>query len=121
MAGASTDFFELWRTLFQNWESQANAVLSRASQQEGFGREMNRALGVSLQMQAAFNEAVEKAMAGMNLPTRTELTRLSEQLTGIDAKLDRLMAAQQLDPAAGADEPRKPARTRRPNGEGARS
>ena len=115
MPGKSGDVFEVWRSLVQQWETQANATLNETTGNQKFGREMNRYLTTGLQMQNAFNEAVEKGLAALNLPSRGEIARLGEKLDSIDRKLDRLLEAQQLQPVSDSGRPTpKPARSRRP-------
>ena len=117
MSDASGDLFGIWRTLMQQWESQTNAALNEITGNEVFSREMNRQMSVGLKMQAAFNEAVEKALKTLNMPSRDDVARLAAQLATIERKLDALAArAPGTVPAA----PRaKARRTRRPPGEGA--
>ena len=116
MADAAGDPFGMWRTLMQQWETQANAALTEITGKEEFSREMNRTMSVTLQLQAAFNEAVEKALTTFNMPSKDDVARLSDRLGTIEAKLDVLLAAQAANAPA-----RPPAarvkRTRRPPGE----
>ena len=111
MADATGDLFGIWRNLMQQWESQTNAAITELTKKEEFSREMNRAMSVNLRMQAAFNEAVEKALATLNLPSRDDLARVSERLVAIERKLDLL-----ADKAGVTDVPPpiKAKRTRRP-------
>jgi hypothetical protein len=108
------DPFGVWRTLMQQWEAQANAALTEATGNEAFSREMNRTMAAGLKVQAAFNEAVEKALKTLNLPSRDDIARLADQLSAVERKLDALASGQ----AQVSSTPRpKAARTRRPPGE----
>src|SRR3569623_278113 len=80
VAKEAGDFFDIWRSLLQQWDAQANETLTKLTGQESFSREMNRAMGANLQMQAAFNDAVTKALVTLNLPSRADLARVAEQL-----------------------------------------
>ena len=120
MAKEAGDFFGVWRTLLQQWDAQANESLTKMTGQESFSRDMNRAMGLNLQMQAAFNEAVEKALVALNLPSRADVARLAEQLNAIERKLDALKTPDAPDAPAGPKGSR-PARTRRPPSEGVSS
>ena len=112
---AKGDLFGIWRTLMQQWETQANAALTEMTGNEAFSREMNRSMAGSLRMQAAFNEAVEKALATLNLPSRDDVARLAAQLSAIERKLD-LLAADQPGSETAPPAPQV-RRTRRPPGE----
>ncbi len=116
MAKETDDLFSVWRSLLQQWDAQANETLTKVTGQESFSREMNRAMALNLKMQGAFNEAVEKALVALNLPSRADVARLAEQLHTIERKLDALKAAPSLEPPA-MPRTARPARTRRPPGE----
>jgi hypothetical protein len=116
VAKEAGDFFGIWRSLLQQWDAQANETLTKLTGQESFSREMNRAMGANLRMQAAFNEAVTKALVTLNLPSRADLARVAEQLNTIERKIDALRAGELSDTPAAPRVPR-PARTRRPPNE----
>jgi hypothetical protein len=120
MAKEAGDYFGVWRSMLQQWDAQTNEALGKVTGQEAFSREVNRAMAANLQMQAAFNEAVEKGLAALNLPSRADVARLAEQLNAIERKLDALRAAQPPAPPATTTAAR-PARTRRPPDERASS
>lgn len=115
MAKEADDFFGIWRSMLQQWDARTNETLTKVTGQESFSRDMNRAMGMSLQMQAAFNEAVDKALVALNMPSRADVARLAEQLNSIERKLDALRAP---EPAVQPAAPRaaRPARTRKPPG-----
>jgi hypothetical protein len=118
VANGADDLFGVWRTLLQQWETQANAAINSVTGQEGFSREMNRSMSAALQMQAAFNEAVNKALATFNLPSRDDVARLSEQIRALERKIDALAEPTGSNGAgpngAAPVPPKRPARTRRP-------
>jgi len=120
MAEPASDLFGIWRTLMQQWETQANAALTGLTGKEEFSREMNRSMAVTLRMQAAFNEAVDKALTTFNLPSKDDLARVSDRIGVIEMKLDALLAAAAAPPRAGGEPadgpPPRVRRTRRPPG-----
>lgn len=120
MANEAGDFFGIWRSLLQQWDARANETLTKVTGQESFSREVNRAMALNLQMQAAFNEAVDKALMALNMPSRADVARLAEQLNSIERKLDALKAAGPSDTPP-APKAARAARTRRPPGEGGSS
>jgi len=111
---ATGDLFGIWRTLMQQWETQTNAALTEITGKEEFSREMNRAMTVNLKLQAAFNEAVDKALTTLNMPSKDDVARLSDQLTAVERKLDALAAQAGV---ANGPAPVRVKRTRRPPGE----
>jgi endonuclease/exonuclease/phosphatase (EEP) superfamily protein YafD len=114
------DFFAIWRSLLQQWDTKANETLTKVTGQESFSREVNRAMALNLQMQAAFNEAVDKALVALNMPSRADVARLAEQLISIERKLDALKAPAPSETPA-ARKAARPSRTRKPPGEGGSS
>jgi hypothetical protein len=119
VANGADDLFGIWRSLLQQWESQTNAALGKVTGEEAFSREMHRNMAVGLKLQAAFNEAVEKALSTLNLPSRDDIARLSEQIRVLEAKIDTLTPAK---PNGEAPSPKaRTARTRRPPNAGART
>jgi hypothetical protein len=116
MANADGDLFGIWRMLIQHWETQTNAALSDLTGSEAFSREMNRHMAGALKMQSAFNEAVERALKTLNLPSRDDVARLAAQLASIERKLDAL--AGKPPGAVLAAPPVQARRTRRPPTEG---
>jgi len=115
VAKETGDLFGIWRTMMQQWETQTNAALTELSGKEEFSREMNRSMAVTLKLQAAFNEAVEKGLATFNMPSRDDLARVADRIAAVEMKLDALLAAvappQPVAPQSTAR------RTRRPPGE----
>src|SRR5262249_12721400 len=93
LASGADDLFGGWRTLLQRWGTQADTATNSVTGQEGFSREMNRSVSAALQMQAAFNEAVNKALVTFNLPSRDDIARLSEQIRALERKVDALADA----------------------------
>jgi len=116
VADATSDPFGMWRTLMQQWETQANAALTEVTGKEEFSREMNRMMAVTLKLQGAFNEGVEKALTTFNMPSKDDVARLSDRLGVIEAKLDTLLAAQ-ATPTPAPSPATRAKRTRRPPGE----
>lgn len=114
MPDKDTDFFDIWRSMIQEWESQTNAALGKVTEQEAFGRVVGQATNASLKLQSAFNSAVERSLTGMNLPSRGELLRLGDKLDAIERKLDALLEGRAAAaPKAPASPPARK-RTRRP-------
>jgi len=115
VAKETGDLFGIWRTMMQQWETQTNAALTELAGKEEFSREMNRSMAVTLKLQAAFNEAVEKALVTFNMPSKDDVARVAERIAAVEAKLDALLAA--VSPPQPATSRSTARRTRRPPGE----
>jgi len=116
VAEATGDLFGIWRTLMQQWETQTNAAITEISGKEEFSREMNRSMAVTLRLQAAFNEAVEKALTTFNMPSKDDVARVAERVAAVEMKLDALLAAV-TPPTPASPSATRARRTRRPPGE----
>ena len=109
------DPLNLWRDALGQWENRANQVANQEMKSEDFARATNALLGMSLGLQQALGKANTALLKELNLPSRGELLELGERLQRIEDQLGqiaRLLGAQ--NPAAKADAPAMPPRTRRP-------
>lgn len=82
-----------FRDMLGQWEKMANSFGNDAMKREEFARGMQGATAASLQMQAAFKETMEKALAAANLPTRTDVAALAARIDAIEATLARIEGA----------------------------
>lgn len=115
MATENNPFVDAWRSMLQQWEAEANKSLTEAIGREDSAKMLNGALRGALQMQSAFTEAMEKSLAALNLPTRSDVLRLSEQIGALERKIDALTEGSARDtPEAQSITPlrSRPARTR---------
>ncbi len=126
MPDKETDLAAMWRRFLGDMETGVNAFAGKAMESEGFSRMMNQTGGLSMAAQKAFGEAMEKYLAGMNLPSRAQLASFGDRLQAIENHLFEIKAtlhemgragAASEDGAASAP---KPPRTRRPATDGQR-
>ena len=82
-----------FRDMLGQWEKMANSFGNDAMKREEFARGMQGATAASLQMQGAFKETMEKALAAANLPTRSDVAALAARVDAIEATLARIEAA----------------------------
>jgi SMC interacting uncharacterized protein involved in chromosome segregation len=101
----------LWREMLGQWERGLNTVANEAAGSSEFSRAMHQATATGLRMQQAAGEAMEKALAALNLPSRNDILALHERLGRIEAAIERLTPAPAEAPPAAATP-----RTRRPPG-----
>lgn len=117
---SASDPGAFFRDMLGQWEKMANSFGNDAMKREEFARGMQGATAASLQMQAAFKEQTEKALAAANLPTRSDMEALARRIDGIEASLARIEAALGANGSAKASPKKdKPTRGRKPPAEGA--
>jgi hypothetical protein len=101
-------------------EKQLNTFSNQAMGSEEFSRIMGQMTGASAGAKKAFGDFMEKYLAAMNLPSRSELIDLGERLHNIEGRLNDIMSLLQRvhadvasTDAAARGAPRPP-RTKRP-------
>ena len=120
MANKGTDPMQMWHTFLGDMEKQMNSMGTQALGSEEFSRFMGQMTGASAGAKKAFGDFMEKYLATMNLPSRSELIDLGERMHNIEGRLNDIMTLLQkvhsdvvaADQAASGT-PRPP-RTKRP-------
>lgn len=92
-AGAAPDPFAAWKALYQTGEETWTTMLEQMMGNQAFVQAMGQYLENSLKAQEVARKAVETNLSTMNLPTKSDLTRLASQIVALDAKLDDLAEA----------------------------
>jgi hypothetical protein len=113
MATNPADFF---RSMLGEWEKMTNTVGGDFLKSEEWTRAMNVGTAAHVQAQGAMKDAMGKALAAANMPSRAEFEDLSARIARMEAQLARIEAA--VTGAAPANRP-KPTRNRRPPEQGA--
>ena len=119
MADKGTDPVQMWHSFLADMEKQVNSFSNQAMQSEEFSRVMGQMTGASAGAKKAFGDFMERYLAAMNLPSRSELIDLGERLHHIEGRLNDIMSLLQrvhadvasADSATGAP---RPPRTKRP-------
>ena len=111
---ASMDPLALMRAAVDQWEKLSNEYGAQFLQRPQTSEAMQKMTGGFLQMQKMTQDALGKALAAANLPSRHDIEALSSRLRSIETSLARIEAA-----AVGASLPRitpieRPPRTRQP-------
>lgn len=110
MASDPSAFF---RDMLGQWEKMANSFGGDTLKSEEFTRSLHGANTAAMTMQAAMSEAMDKALASTNLPSRTDIADLSARVGRIEASLTRIETM--LAASTGtAPTPTGPKRTRKP-------
>lgn len=119
MADKGNDPAVIWQTMVAEMEKGFNSFANQAMTSPEFSKVMNQASGVTAGLQKQFGEMMEKYLAGMNLPSRAQMTSLGERLQAIEGQLHEINALlRQVHHNSGAPEtgyarPRPP-RTKQP-------
>jgi hypothetical protein len=126
MADKSNDPVELWHTMLGEMEKGFNSFANQAMASPEFSKVMNQAGSVGAGAQKQVGDMMEKYLAGMNLPSRAQMTSFGERLTAIESQLAQITSLlrevhqQGGGTEAGFGAP-KPPRTRRPPSAGGES
>ena len=110
MATNPADFF---RSMLGEWEKMTNGVGGDLLRSEEWSRAMGAGTAAHVQAQGAMRDTMGKALAGLNMPSRTEFEDLSARIARMEASLARIEAA--VSAGGGAERP-KPTRNRKPAG-----
>ena len=102
----------MMRGAVDQWEKLANEFGAEFLQRPETTRAMQQMSSGYLQMQKVTQDALGKALAAANLPSRTDIEALSARLAAIEASLARIEA--QGHGAAPTISPPSPPRTRKP-------
>ena len=104
----------MMRSAVDQWEKLANEYGAQFLERPETSQAMQKMTAGFLQMQKVTQDAMGKALAAANLPSRMDIEALSARLGGIEASLARIEAA------AGGSAPSniaplpRPPRTRKP-------
>ncbi|URW74568.1 hypothetical protein M9980_08250 [Sphingomonas donggukensis] len=113
----TVDPASFFRDMLGQWESMANQYGAQAMKSPEAARAMGAATSAGAQLQQASKDAMGRALAAANMPSREEVTGLSERMAGVEDRLRRIETL--LERIAGAPAetaaPRpKPARSKKP-------
>ena len=110
--GDSVDPTAMMRSALDQWEKLANEYGAQFLERPETTKALQSMTSGYLQMQKAIQDAMGKALAAANLPSRTDIEALSARLGAIEASLARIEAGKSAAPMS-ASLPRPP-RTRKP-------
>ncbi len=119
MADNKNDPVELWRTMVGEMEKGFNAFANQAMASPEFSKVVNQAGSVTAGAQKQMGDMMEKYLAGMNLPSRAQMTAFGERLAAIESQMAEVVSIlrdMRADSGAAPSghTPPKPPRTRRP-------
>jgi polyhydroxyalkanoate synthesis regulator phasin len=106
-----------FREMLGQWESVANQFGTELMKSGEFARTMHGATSAATRAQEVAKEAMSRALAAANMPSREELAAIGERMSALEERLSRIESL--LIKLAGQDaapkvERPKPARTKKP-------
>lgn len=113
---SSVDPAAFFREMLGHWETMANQFGNELMKSGEFARTMHGATAAGMKAQEAAREAMSRALAAANMPSREELFDVAARMTALEerlARIETLLTQIAGVPAASAARP-KPARTRKP-------
>jgi hypothetical protein len=118
MADRKSDPVEMWHAMLGEMEKGFNAIATQAMASPDISKVVNQVGGVSAGAQKQISDMMEKYLAGMNLPSRSQMTQFGERLQAIESQLAEitllLRQTHNVSTAPGVPPAPKPPRTRRP-------
>jgi hypothetical protein len=115
MADKKSDPVEMWQAMLGEMEKGFNAFASHAVASPEVSKVVHRVGDASAGAQKQLGEIMETYLAGMNLPSRSQLTQFDERLQAIERRLVDITLLLQSAGAPGASSAAKPAPKRRPS------
>jgi hypothetical protein len=115
------DVTQLWREWLTQSERQFNAFFNEMMKTESFGRAAGSYVEAFAAFQRLTQDAMERYLAFMNLPSKTDVTGLGDTLRSIEDRLAHIeetlqIAADAVEQEYRREPYREPARTRTPPG-----
>jgi hypothetical protein len=111
----SADPFAFFRQMVTQWEKVANDYGTQIAGSPGFAQGMQTATAASAKVQQAANDAMGKALAAANMPSRGDVDAIGARLSAIEAQLGRIEARlASADMGSGIAAPKGPKRTKQP-------
>ncbi len=118
----TVDPANFFRDMLGQWGTMANQFGAGAKLPPEAGSAMSAATTATAKVQDATRDAMGKALAAYNMPSREEVTGLSERMGGVEdrlARIETLLAriADDAAPPAASSRPRPP-RSKPPSAKG---
>lgn len=107
-----TDPFAMFRDMVSQWEKAANEYGGKIAGSSEFAQGMQGATAMSMQIQQAVHEGMNKVLAATNIPSREDIAALGQRVGNIEAQLARIESA--LGAASAPITAPKPKRTKLP-------
>ena len=112
----ATNPADLWRTMLGEWEKMANSVGGDMLKSAEWSRAMGLGTAAHVEAQGAMKDAMGKALAAANMPSRSEFEDLSARIGRMEAQLARIEVA--VTGSGGDPNRPRPTRNRKPPEQG---
>jgi hypothetical protein len=90
---AFPDLGNLWRDLLRQWEDAGNSLGTDAMKSPEFSKFMNHATNSSAALQRVFADISARYLAALNLPTKSDITAITERLHAIEQRIEEMQLA----------------------------
>ncbi len=116
------DIMQFWRDWLTQSERQFNAFFAQSMSTEPFARSVGGYMEMNATFQRMLAQGMERYLAMINIPSRTDVIALGETMRAMEGRLARIEELLQIAVDAGASReqdavpPSEPSRTRRPPG-----
>ena len=87
------DTFAVWRDLLGQWEKGMNSLANETMASDQYTRSINGMMNLSLDLQRTLGESMAAYLTALNLPSKSDLSAISERLASIETRLDRIVTA----------------------------
>ncbi len=99
------------------WEREFNKYANRIMGTDEFSKSINQIQNLQLEFQRMVAEFMSKQLANLNMPSRDDLMKISEELRNLDhrmARIEGLLGKPTKDAKSPAKKSARPARTKKP-------
>lgn len=115
LRGMASNPADLFRSMLGEWEKMTNGVGGDLLKSEEWSRALGVGTAAHVQLQGAVKDAMARALAAANMPSRADFDDMSARIGRMEASLARIEAAVA---GSGAETGRsKPTRNRKPPSE----
>ncbi len=80
----------MWRDMLGEFEKNINQFANQSMASEEFSKVMHTVTGAGAGAKKTMGHAMERYLSTLNLPSRADITTVSERLNAIEAKLNEL-------------------------------
>jgi polyhydroxyalkanoic acid synthase PhaR subunit len=80
------DMFEMWKNYF----NQSSTLIDEKMKEQFPSQAMGQILDMNLMFQKMLNETTDRYFEQMNVPTRTDIAKISSLIVNVDTKVDDL-------------------------------
>ncbi len=110
---------EAFREWVTQWERNFDKFSNQLMGTDEFSRMLNQMQNLQLEFQRNFGELMAKQLASLNMPSREEVLKISEDLQRLDRRIERIESslrtlAQNSEASGSSATKKRPARTRKP-------